>query len=114
MKYRTFLILITGVLILSISACGSETSTQSTGSGETATPAVTEQVAAAADTGQAAKSPKMEKCAGIVRAGMNDCGTGSHACAGQSTVDSGPEEWVYVPKGTCDKITGGSLVGNGK
>lgn len=50
-----------------------------------------------------------EKCAGIVKTGMNDCGStdGKHACAGQSTVDNADTEWVYVPKGTCTKITGG-------
>ena len=40
----------------------------------------------------------MEKCAGIAKAGKNDCGTGKHACAGQAKADGG-EEWVYVPKG---------------
>jgi uncharacterized membrane protein len=50
-----------------------------------------------------------EKCAGIAKAGKNDCGAlnGSHGCAGQATVDNDDNEWVYVPKGTCEKITGG-------
>ena len=50
-----------------------------------------------------------EKCAGIAEAGKNDCGAlnGSHNCAGQATIDNDDNEWVYVPKGTCDKITGG-------
>jgi len=50
-----------------------------------------------------------EKCAGIARAGMNDCGSldGKHSCAGQATIDNDDNEWVYVPKGTCTKITGG-------
>lgn len=50
-----------------------------------------------------------EKCAGIAKAGKNDCGAlnGSHSCAGQATLDNDDNEWVYVPKGTCDKITGG-------
>lgn len=52
----------------------------------------------------------MEKCAGIAKEGKNDCGTSKHACAGLATVDGDKEEWVYVPKGTCDKIVGGSLV----
>jgi uncharacterized membrane protein len=51
----------------------------------------------------------MEKCAGIAKAGKNDCGTSKHACAGQSKADGG-EEWVYVPKGTCEKIVGGTVV----
>ena len=54
-----------------------------------------------------------EKCAGIAKAGMNDCGAvdGKHGCAGQSTVDDASNEWVYVPKGTCTKITGGTVAG---
>lgn len=49
------------------------------------------------------------KCAGIAKAGLNDCGAldGKHSCAGQATVDNDDNEWVYVPKGTCTKITGG-------
>ena len=50
-----------------------------------------------------------EKCAGIAKAGNNDCGAldGSHKCAGQAKRDNLDAEWVYVPKGTCEKITGG-------
>ena len=50
-----------------------------------------------------------EKCAGIAKAGMNDCGglDGSHECAGQSKLTNADHEWVYVPEGTCTKITGG-------
>ena len=50
-----------------------------------------------------------EKCAGIAKAGQNDCGAldGSHGCAGQAAIDNDDKEWVYVPKGTCSKITGG-------
>ncbi|RTR37359.1 DUF2282 domain-containing protein [Shewanella canadensis] len=50
-----------------------------------------------------------EKCAGIAKAGANDCGAldGSHGCAGQAKTDNLPNEWVYVPAGTCEKITGG-------
>jgi len=52
-----------------------------------------------------------EKCAGIAKQGMNDCGAldGSHSCAVQATTDDGASEWVYVPKGTCAKITGGTV-----
>lgn len=52
-----------------------------------------------------------EKCAGITKAGMNDCGSldGKHACAGQAASDNDPTEWVYVPEGTCTKIAGGSV-----
>ncbi|MFV1873130.1 MAG: DUF2282 domain-containing protein [Oleiphilus sp.] len=50
-----------------------------------------------------------EKCAGIAKKGMNDCGAldGKHGCAGQATLDNDDTEWVYVPEGTCEKITGG-------
>lgn len=54
-----------------------------------------------------AKKGDMEKCYGVAKAGKNDCGTSVHACAGQSTQDKDAGEWIYVPKGTCDKISGG-------
>jgi len=50
-----------------------------------------------------------EKCYGVAKAGKNDCGSadGSHACAGAAKKDNDPNEWVYVPKGLCDKLAGG-------
>jgi len=57
----------------------------------------------------AAKDGKMEKCYGISKSKMNDCGAKGHACSGQAKTDSDPNEWVYVPKGTCNKIVGGDL-----
>jgi uncharacterized membrane protein len=51
-----------------------------------------------------------EQCAGIVKAGKNDCATSTNDCHSHATVDSSPEAWIYVPKGTCDKIVGGHLV----
>jgi uncharacterized membrane protein len=50
-----------------------------------------------------------EKCAGIAKAGKNDCGAldGSHGCSAQAKTDNADNEWVYVPEGTCAKITGG-------
>ena len=56
-----------------------------------------------------AGKPGFEKCMGIAKAGMNDCGTASHACGGQSTKDSAPDEWIFVPEGTCKKIAGGKV-----
>ena len=52
-----------------------------------------------------------EKCAGIAKAGTNDCGAldGAHACAGQARKDGDASEWVYVPEGTCTKIVGGTV-----
>lgn len=64
---------------------------------------------AVSQSAQAAK-PGFEKCAGVVKAGMNDCGTSTHSCAGQAATDGDAEEWIYVPAGTCNKIAGGSLV----
>lgn len=58
-----------------------------------------------------AAKPGMEKCAGIVKAGKNDCGTSKLSCQGTSTRGNDPEAWVYVPTGTCEKIAGGKLVG---
>jgi uncharacterized membrane protein len=66
-------------------------------------------VGAVAGDARAAK-PGFEKCAGIVKAGMNDCGTSKHSCSAQAKTDADPEEWIYVPDGTCEKIVGGELV----
>ncbi|MDQ3510978.1 MAG: DUF2282 domain-containing protein [Pseudomonadota bacterium] len=57
-----------------------------------------------------AGKPGMEKCSGIVKAGKNDCGTSKHDCSGNARVDNDPEEWVYAPVGTCEKIVGGKIV----
>ena len=56
-----------------------------------------------------AEAPKYdhEKCYGIVKAGKNDCAAQSHSCAGQSATDGGAN-WLYLPKGTCEKVVGGS------
>ncbi len=50
-----------------------------------------------------------EKCAGIVKAGKNDCGTSKSACAGNVKADRDPEGWIYLPKGTCERIAGGTV-----
>ena len=63
---------------------------------------------ATASTSAMAAKGDMEKCYGVVKAGKNDCGTKSHACAGQAASDGGDKEWVYLPKGTCDKLVGGT------
>ena len=49
----------------------------------------------------------LEKCYGVVKSGLNDCGADTHACASQSIKDSDPNDWLYLPKGTCEKIVGG-------
>lgn len=60
-----------------------------------------------------AKSHKMEKCYGVVKASQNDCGDskGVHSCAGAAKADALKSEWIFLPKGTCDRIVGGSLKG---
>ncbi len=66
------------------------------------------QAAGAQDKGGA-----KEKCYGIAKAGQNDCGTASHTCAGKATKDNAPDEWKYVPKGSCGK-SGGKTKAPGK
>jgi uncharacterized membrane protein len=56
-----------------------------------------------------AQAQETEQCFGVAKAGKNDCKAGAHQCAGQSTVDADPQSFVVVPKGTCEKIAGGSL-----
>ena len=65
-------------------------------------------VAAFATPTFAADKPDMEKCYGVSKAGKNDCAGPAHACAGQSKEASG-KEWLSVPKGTCERLSGGSL-----
>jgi uncharacterized membrane protein len=56
-----------------------------------------------------AQTPTTEKCFGIAKAGKNDCQTASSSCAGTSKKDHEASAWLAVPKGTCEKIVGGSL-----
>jgi len=65
-------------------------------------------IAAASSAALAAKGDT-EKCAGIVKAGKNDCGTSKSACAGTATVDRDSEAWILVPTGTCERIAGGKV-----
>lgn len=51
-----------------------------------------------------------EQCAGVIKAGKNDCATSTNACHGHVTTDSNPEAWIYVPAGTCEKIVGARVV----
>lgn len=60
-------------------------------------------------TARAETPPPVEKCFGIAKAGKNDCQTATTSCAGTSRQDRQPDAWIYVPRGTCDKITDGSL-----
>jgi uncharacterized membrane protein len=49
-----------------------------------------------------------EKCYGVAKAGKNDCQTANNACAGHVSKDNQADAWIYVPKGTCERIVGGS------
>jgi len=60
---------------------------------------------ATASTAALAATDK-EKCYGISKAGKNDCGTATAACAGTSKVDNDPNAWKYVDKGSCEKVGG--------
>lgn len=62
----------------------------------------------------AKKGDELEKCAGIAKKGMNDCGAKGHDCSGKAKTDKDPEEWVYVPAGTCEKIAGGKVIAKKK
>jgi uncharacterized membrane protein len=47
-----------------------------------------------------------EQCAGIVKAGLSDCASVEHICAGMNTDDSSETDWLWLPIGTCNKIIG--------
>lgn len=60
-------------------------------------------------TAFAADAGNSEKCYGVAKAGKNDCAGAAHACAGQSSKNNSPKEFIELPKGTCERIVGGSL-----
>ena len=51
----------------------------------------------------------MEKCYGVAKAGKNDCQTANSSCSGTSKRDGQRDAWVYVPKGTCERLVNGSM-----
>ena len=63
-------------------------------------------LAASVSAGPVAPDASKDKCFGIAKAGQNDCGTARHTCAGKAARDKAPDEWKYVPKGTCEKLGG--------
>jgi uncharacterized membrane protein len=67
------------------------------------------QSARAADDENAQKRPPKEKCYGIAKKAQNDCSGPGHDCSGEAKTDGDKAEWLWVPKGTCLKIVGGSL-----
>ena len=56
-----------------------------------------------------ASAQDMEKCYGVVQAGKNDCAGPGHTCQGQAASDASPEEFILLPAGTCDRLTGGEV-----
>lgn len=56
-----------------------------------------------------AAEKNIEKCYGVAKAGKNDCQTATGACAGTASKDGQKDAFVALPKGTCEKIVGGSL-----
>jgi uncharacterized membrane protein len=65
-------------------------------------------VGTAAATTQQAQAADSEKCYGVAKAGKNDCATQVSSCAGTNKMDGNPQAFVLLPKGTCEKLTGGS------
>lgn len=63
---------------------------------------------AVAEGAEARSSGKMEKCYGVSKAKMNDCGAAKHSCAGHAKTDGDKAEWIYLPKGACARLVGGS------
>lgn len=60
-------------------------------------------------TADAAPKFKAEKCYGVALAGKNDCAAGpGTSCAGTSTIDGQGSSWILVPKGSCQRLVGGS------
>lgn len=74
--------------------------------------AMTSLLVGAASVGASAlaEEAKQEQCAGVIKAGKNDCATSANACHGHVTTDSNPEAWIYLPAGTCERIVGARVV----
>jgi len=65
-------------------------------------------------TSALAAATQTEKCYGIVKAAANDCQTATSTCAGSSTKDGQRDAFIFLPKGTCEKIVGGHLKDKGE
>lgn len=53
----------------------------------------------------------LQRCYGINAVGRNDCASGAHSCAGQSTKARDKSAFVLLPAGDCSKIAGGTTKG---
>ncbi len=49
----------------------------------------------------------LEKCYGVAARGKNDCAEGTHSCVGQASHDNDKASFVLLPKGDCQKLSGG-------
>jgi uncharacterized membrane protein len=77
--------------------------------GKPATAASPEMEKMMAESAEAIKAGKIEKCYGVAKAGGNDCQTATASCAGSSTKDADKAAFIAVPKGTCERLAGASL-----
>ena len=66
--------------------------------------------ATTASAGPVAQPMGSEKCYGVAAAAKNDCAAGIHSCAGQSTKNFDKSSFVFLEKGACSKLAGGSLM----
>jgi len=59
-------------------------------------------------TAMSAYAAEEEKCWGVAKAGQNACNSNKsmHSCAGHSKVDNDPNDFIPLPKGSCEKIGG--------
>ncbi len=59
-------------------------------------------------TSTAVAAEAKEKCYGVAKAGKNDCATKTSSCAGTAKTDGQKDAFIMVPKGLCDRLSGGS------
>ena len=78
------------------------------------TAAVAAVVTLAAASAIAADKPAQEKCFGVSAAHQNDCATASNSCAGSAAKDRQADAFVYLPKGLCSKLSGGTTTAPAK
>src|SRR5262249_53617395 len=57
----------------------------------------------------AKKAVATEKCYGVVKAGKNECAGAAHSCPTLAKKDGECKEWFNEPKGSCERLVGGSL-----
>ena len=78
------------------------------------TAAVAGVVTLTAVSAVAADKAAQEKCFGVAAAHQNDCATANNSCAGSAGKDRQADAFVYLPKGLCTKIAGGTTTAPAK